>query len=85
MLMNAAQTQLNGFSRLRSPQTNMGSQESEACLTFWYYMYGTSVNKIEVRLEANNVVNAPIWYNGGKAIMYLIQKKNENRCCIATL
>ncbi|CAL1541287.1 unnamed protein product [Lymnaea stagnalis] len=36
---------------------------SSLCFSFWYFMYGKSVNNLDVQLEENNVVTV-VWQNG---------------------
>ena len=53
---------LNDTARLVSAQVTMTTPK---CLHFWYHMYGTHVNTLNVYTKTGSSLGAPIWHHTG--------------------
>ena len=47
------------IAQLQSPRFTVGSRTY--CLSFWYYMYGQTVDTLNVYLKSGNRLGSPIW------------------------
>lgn len=54
--------QLNDTARLVSAQVTVTTAK---CLHFWYHMYGTHVNTLNVYKQVGNTLGTPVWTHTG--------------------
>lgn len=62
MLMQAHGHNNNQKARLLSPMT---ISKVPMCMTFYYYMYGTGVNKLSIYTKSNGRISGALWSKRG--------------------
>ena len=55
---------LNDAARIISPTVDIGP--SGVCFQFFYHMYGTNINRLNIYTKQNGVLGKPIWQKIGE-------------------
>lgn len=75
----------NDKAQLQSPRISVTS--GSKCLSFWYYMHGSSVNTLNVYLMSGNNLGTPVWHRQrtqgqkwNQATITITNKQNVKVC-----
>jgi len=68
MYIETSHQHTNAKARLLSPIYH--GQNQAQCLQFWYNMYGTSVEQLNVYMKKRGVLGTPIWRKHGKKVLF---------------